>query len=80
MITASDEDGGSTIATFDLTVNNVAPTLTVDSAVGDDRRRSDGNQQRHLRRCTGRHGHARRFDWHRRLQRRRLDLVVQRHG
>ena len=32
IITASDEDGGSTIATFDLTVNNVAPTLTVDNA------------------------------------------------
>jgi uncharacterized delta-60 repeat protein len=31
-ITASDEDGGSTIATFDLTVNNVAPTVAVDSA------------------------------------------------
>ena len=31
-ITASDEDGGSAIATFDLTVNNVAPTLTVDNA------------------------------------------------
>jgi uncharacterized delta-60 repeat protein len=31
-ITASDEDGGSAIATFDLTVNNVDPTLTVDNA------------------------------------------------
>lgn len=32
VITASDEDGGSAIATFDLTVNNVAPTVTVDNA------------------------------------------------
>ena len=31
-ITASDEDGGSTDVTFQLTVNNVAPTLTVDQA------------------------------------------------
>jgi Bacterial Ig domain/RTX calcium-binding nonapeptide repeat (4 copies) len=29
-ITASDEDGGSTAVNFDLTVNNVAPTLNVD--------------------------------------------------
>lgn len=29
-ITASDEDGGSTNVTFDLTVNNLNPTLTVD--------------------------------------------------
>ena len=32
VITASDDDGDSTIATFDLTVNNVAPTVTVDNA------------------------------------------------
>jgi hypothetical protein len=31
-ITAADEDGGKTHVTFDLTVNNVAPTLTVDQA------------------------------------------------
>src|SRR6185436_18996712 len=31
-ITASDEDGGSTNVTFDLTVNNLNPTLTVDNA------------------------------------------------
>jgi Ca2+-binding RTX toxin-like protein len=31
-ITATDEDGGSSNVTFDLTVNNLAPTLTVDSA------------------------------------------------
>jgi uncharacterized delta-60 repeat protein len=31
IITASDEDGGSTMATFNLTVNNVAPTVTVDN-------------------------------------------------
>ena len=32
IITASDEDGDSAIATFDLTVNNVAPTVAVDTA------------------------------------------------
>ena len=31
-ITATDEDGGSTSVTFDLTVNNLNPTLTVDNA------------------------------------------------
>jgi hypothetical protein len=31
-ITATDEDGGSTSVTFDLTVNNVDPTLTADNA------------------------------------------------
>ncbi len=31
IITATDDDGGSTVATFDLTVNNVAPTVSVDN-------------------------------------------------
>ena len=31
-ITATDEDGGSTSVTFDLTVSNVNPTLTVNNA------------------------------------------------
>jgi uncharacterized delta-60 repeat protein len=35
-ITASDEDGGSTIISFDLIVNNVAPTLALGGAASVD--------------------------------------------
>ena len=35
-ITATDEDGGVTTATFDLTVNNVAPSLAVTGVTGVD--------------------------------------------
>ena len=55
-ITASDDDGGSTIATFDLTVNNVAPDRQCRRPVLHVRRHADHAQRQRLR--PGRRGRS----------------------
>ena len=76
-ITATDEDGGVTVKTFNLEVKNVDPALTVDQCLGRCRSQPDRHQQRHVQRCAGRQRDADRLDRHRHQQRRRhVELVV----